>query len=135
MEQNETLKHSDMEIVGGKLILSDDFKVLMTIYEQTIIHGEKINFSELYKLVKLKPDNINKSLEQLISRDIIYMRYAYLNPDKRSMCYFVADRFVPFSKGIYDVLEKKGNQQEKEQQKSDNKSKLLNTHEQTNEFK
>ena len=130
MEQNNDLKHQDMSIKQGKLILSNDFKVLVTLYEQTIVNGNKVDFSNLYKLLDLKTDDLNESLENLISRGMLYMRYAYVRPDKRSMCYFVKEHFVPFAKGIYESLDKK--EQKKVEKKTSTKR---SEKQQKNEFK
>ena len=110
MSQNkETQEHRDMEIKKGQLSLSKDFEVLITIYERTVIFGEKITYSDLKNILNNEnwaKNQVSLSLDRLYDRNMIDVIDAFIKPDVQARCYCVSDRFLPYTQGLYNALER-----------------------------
>lgn len=94
-------------------VLSNDFKVLAIIYEETVIKKNIVNYG---KLKTLCSDISEKDVSRIYDRayDLRMIDTSWQNIDGTWVnCITIDDSFLPFIQGLYNCLEDHDNVKEK----------------------
>jgi len=88
-----------------KIELSIDFKVVLEIYKYTEIYKEQIYFSKLLKKTNLSRSELSKSIDKLYDKIMIDTQIETLKDGEKVVCFMISKNFLPFVKGLYNVIE------------------------------
>ena len=87
-----------------KNVLSNTFLVAITIYEETIVEHNSINFTKLVdKIPRLNADQVGVIIEYLEDKGIVYRSWKSIDGVWANYLY-LDKRFIPEARGIYNCL-------------------------------
>ena len=116
--------------------LTPDFEVLLTIYEQTVVMGDKITEKDLRELLKdenwLK-NQVSLSVERLYDKGMIERKWAFVKPQTWGYCVFIDERFMGFTTGLYNAVQNVEEKKESKQVVDDIKNRAKNKKAETKE--
>ncbi len=85
--------------------LSDDFEVLLYIYEQTEINNTNIYFKKIVEQTGMKQNVVSKSIDRLYDKMMIDAAWARKEDGCWAYCFRVSDSFMGFTKGLYNATQ------------------------------
>ena len=93
-----------MKMAKQKNVLSNTFLVAITIYEETIVEHNSINFTKLVdKIPRLNADQVGVIIEYLEDKGIVYRSWKSIDGVWANYLY-LDKRFIPEARGIYNCL-------------------------------
>lgn len=85
--------------------ISNDFAILLYIYEQTEIQKEIVNFSKIVKETQFDQKIASKSVDRLYDNLMIDASWQKIENGYWAYCFSVSDEFKGFAKALYNVTE------------------------------
>jgi hypothetical protein len=92
-------------MITKQKVLSDDFHVLVYIYEQTEIYKNNVYFKKIIEETGMKQNVVSKSIDRLYDKMMIDASWARREDGCWAYCFTVSDSFMGFTKGLYNATE------------------------------
>ena len=92
-------------MITKQRVLSNDFHVLVYIYEQTEIYKNNVYFKKIIEETGMEQNVVSKSIDRLYDKMMIDADWARREDGCWAYCYTVSDSFMGFTKGLYNNME------------------------------
>ena len=99
----EKIKKSDDKKNNEEEQLSNDFKVLLYIYEQTEIEKRNVYYSRIVEETKMGKRIVSKAIFKMLDISLIYGHVAQIEDGYQAYCFFVDPDFLSYVHGLYNV--------------------------------
>ena len=86
--------------------ISDDFAVLLYIYEQTEIKNQTVYFSKIVKDTQIEKIKVSRAIDKLYDHMMIDAEWKKYKKENWAYCYSVSDEIMGFAKGLYNVTKR-----------------------------
>ena len=93
--------------MGDKFkILSNEFEVLVYIYEQTEIEKRNICFSQIVEETELEKQVVSRTIDRLYDHMMIDAEWKKIESGEWRYCFSVSEEMRGFTHGLYNVTQR-----------------------------